>query len=292
MSQGRALILGAGGQLGTAFTALVGAAVPITRQGLDLATASSDEVQRLLRHYQPSVVVNCAAYTKVDKAESEEDLATAVNGHAAGRLAAACGENGIRFVTYSTDYVFNGEGNRPYLESHPTDPVNAYGRSKLVGEQAALAADKSALVIRTSWVLSATHGNFVTAILGRATRGEPLRVVNDQRGRPTVASDLARATLNALDKGAVGLLHLANEGEATWYELALEAVKKAGLDVGLISPCATEDYPTPARRPRYSVLGSELASDLALDPLPHWRRSIDDVVAGSQRLIRSSSWHA
>ena len=289
MTDRRTLIIGAGGQLGTAFRGLLENAVSITRQELDLVTASEDEILRLLRWHRPAYVINCAAYTNVDQAESEESLATEINGHAVGRLAGLCRVEGMRFVTYSTDYVFSGDGTRPYVESDPTDPVNAYGRSKLAGEGAALEANDSALIIRTSWVLSATHRNFVTAILTRAVRGEPLRVVNDQRGRPTIAADLACATLRALDRGVVGLLHLANEGEATWYELALEAVMKAGLDVSLVSPCATEDYPTPARRPRYSVLGSEVAADFALDPLPHWRSSIESVVVGSMRLIRSDA---
>lgn len=285
MADDPVLVIGAGGQLGTAFCRIVGNAVGVTRGELDLATASADEIFRLFDDVQPSVVINCAAYTAVDRAESEEELATEVNGHAVERLAAAAFRFGASFVTYSTDYVFDGKGQRPYLESHPTDPINAYGRSKLVGEHAALSIMPDALVVRTSWVLSATHRNFVTAILGRAVEGKALRVVDDQVGCPTVADDLAVGSLEALRAGASGLLHLTNRGETTWYRLAQVAVDKGGMDMSLVAPCTTEEYPTPAQRPSYSVLGSEVTGSLGLDPLPDWRESIDRVVAGSLGLI-------
>lgn len=281
------LIIGAGGQLGTAFTRLF-ETIPLTRAQLDLATASVDEMVSVIRAASPAAVINCAAYTKVDQAEEEEDLATEVNGRAVGRLAEASSALNLPLVTYSTDYVFNGRSRMPYVESDDTDPVNAYGRSKLVGERAAYEANPDALVIRTSWVLSPTHRNFVTAILSRAVKGEELRVVNDQQGCPTITDDLARATLDALEAGATGLLHLTNQGATTWFELARTAVERAGLDQALVTPCSTEEYPTPAPRPAYSVLGSEKAADLGLN-LPQWEDSIDGVVAGSLRLIRDGT---
>lgn len=282
------LIIGAGGQLGTAFTRLF-ETIPLTRAELDLATASVDEMVSVIRAASPAAVINCAAYTKVDQAEEEEDLATEVNGRAVGRLAEASSALNLPLVTYSTDYVFNGRSRMPYVESDDTDPINAYGRSKLVGERAAYEANPDALVIRTSWVLSPTHRNFVTAILSRAVKGEELRVVNDQQGCPTITDDLARATLDALEAGATGLLHLTNRGATTWFELARTAVERAGLDQTLVTPCPTEEYPTPAPRPAYSVLGSEKAADLGLIHLPHWEDSIDGVVAGSLRLIRDGT---
>ncbi|HEX2154316.1 MAG TPA: dTDP-4-dehydrorhamnose reductase [Acidimicrobiia bacterium] len=285
MSQRRVLIIGAGGQLGTAFAELLPDARRVTRERLDLAEASPADLGRLLHESGASVVINCAAYTNVDQAELEEALATQVNGWAVGRLAAVAAELDIRLITYSTDYVFDGQGQRPYLESDMTDPVNAYGRSKLVGEREALVTDASILVIRTSWVLSATHRNFVTAILSRARQGQPLKVVADQRGCPTIAADLAVATLAGLEAEATGLLHLTNRGETTWFDLARTAIEAADLDSSLVSPCPTEDYPTPARRPAYSVLGSEVAPKLGLEPLPHWTSSIESVVSGSMRLI-------
>lgn len=281
------LVIGAGGQAGTAFVNLLGNAIPLTRDALDLATADAGEVRRAIAVRRPSAVINCAAYTAVDKAESEETLATRVNGEAVGWLAEATAELDVPFLTFSTDYVFDGVAESPYLENHPTDPVSAYGRSKLVGEQAALGANPSVLIVRTSWVLSATHRNFVTAILSRAIQGEALKVVDDQIGRPTVADDLASAAWKAMELEVSGLLHLANQDQTTWYELARTAVEMAGFDPSQVSPCTSAEYPTPARRPAYSVLGSERAEPLGLEPLPHWRMSLDGVVAGSMRLLGS-----
>ncbi len=279
------LVLGASGQLGTAFSRLAPDATLVTRAELDLAVATGAEIRNLLAERSPSLVVNCAAYTAVDKAEEDEALATQVNGHAVGLLAQAAGKVGLPFVSYSTDYVFAGNATRPYVESDPTSPVNAYGRSKLVGEEAAFSANPNALIVRTSWVLSSTHRNFVTAILGRAVKGETLSVVNDQRGCPTVVDDLAAATLAAVEKGASGLLHLTNQGETTWFDLARTAVDMAGLDDDLVSPCPTSDYPTPAQRPAYSVLGSERVEKLGVTPLPRWVDSLESVVAGSLALL-------
>lgn len=284
---GRPLVLGATGQVGTAFTRLLRDATPVTRDRLDLATVTAADIDDLLGETDPSAVINCAAYTAVDRAEAEEDLATRINGHVVGWLAEVCARRGIPLLTYSTDYVFDGKGDRPYLESHPTDPINAYGRSKRVGEEAVMAAGGDALIVRTSWVLSATHRNFVTAILGRAADGKELTVVDDQVGCPTVADDLAAASWEALGAGATGLLHLTNRGETTWYQLARAAMEKSGMDLSLLTPCTTAEYPTPARRPAYSVLGSEVAGPLGLGPLPEWRRSIDRVVEGSLSLIGS-----
>lgn len=279
------LVVGAGGQVGTAFGRLLAKAVRLTRTELDLATAEGPEIKRAIAAHRPTAVINCAAYTAVDRAEDEEALATRVNGRAVGWMAEAAADLGIPFLTFSTDYVFDGLASTPYLESHPTRPINAYGRSKLTGEEAALEAHESTLVVRTSWVLSATHRNFVTAILGRAGRGEGLKVVDDQYGRPTIADDLALGAWRALVRGVTGVLHLANEGETTWFQLAQVAVDMAGLDAALVSPCPTSEYPTPALRPGYSVLGSERAGDLGLEPLPHWQNSLGPVVAGSLQLL-------
>jgi dTDP-4-dehydrorhamnose reductase len=221
------------------------------------------------------MVINCAAYTAVDRAEEEEDLATSINSTAVAVLAEWAAGRSRPFLSFSTDYVFDGLADQPYVEASPTNPVNAYGRSKLPGET--LAVSHGALVVRTSWVISGSHPNFVATILRKA-REQDLHVVDDQRGCPTVAADLARASYDALRSGVTGLLHLTNEGETTWYELARTSVGLAGLDPSRISSCATEDYPTPARRPAYSVLASERLEDLGLEPLPHWRTSIWDVV--------------
>lgn len=270
-------VTGANGQLGTAFRTLLPDATFLTRSHLDLSRPES--IPEVLDRLGPELVLNCAAYTAVDRAEEEEDLATAVNGRSVGEMARWCAGHGARFVTYSTDYVFDGTAVEPYVESSATDPVNAYGRSKLVGEQATLEAGGEALVVRTSWVISGTHPNFVATMLRLAPERE-LRVVDDQWGCPTIAPDLARATLDALDGGATGILHLTNTGPTTWYRLAREALRRAGIPDGRLTPCTTADYPTPAARPAYSVLGSERRSELGIPDLPEWQRSLDGVVRG------------
>lgn len=271
------LVLGAGGQLGSAFVRTVDSTVPLTRGDLDLASVREEEVDRILDRVRPTHVVNCAAFTAVDRAEEEEDLATTINGSAVAVLARASATRGVPFVTYSTDYVFPGDGVRPYVESDPVAPVNAYGRSKLVGEQAALEAGEDVLVIRTSWVISGTHPNFVATMLRLGSEGRSLQVVDDQWGHPSIVDDLVAGTMALLEAEARGVVHLTNTGETTWYRLAGAALESAGID-GELRPCTTEEYPTPAARPAYSVLGSERLPALGVDPLPDWRDSLPDVV--------------
>jgi dTDP-4-dehydrorhamnose reductase len=247
--------------------------IEVSRSDLDLSR--TDDIAPVLDELDPEMVINCAAYTAVDRAEEEEGLATLINTAAVGAIAAWAGNLSRPMVTFSTDYVFDGFADEPYVESSPTNPINAYGRSKLLGES--LAVEHGALVVRTSWVISGSHPNFVATILGKL-KEQDLRVVDDQRGCPTVAADLARASYKALQSGVTGLLHLTNQGETTWYELARTSVGLAELDPSRLSPCETVDYPTPARRPAYSVLASERLEDLGLEPLPHWRESIGDLV--------------
>ncbi len=274
----RVVLLGASGQVGSAILRRLETAETLDRSQMDLSVITIDSAYRLISALESSVIINCAAYTAVDRAEDEQDIAGQVNGAAVGILAAVAADLNIPFVTYSTDYVFNGRGNRPYLESSPTDPVNAYGRSKLLGERLALEANPKALVIRTSWVISGTHPNFVATMVRLASEGRPLQVVDDQHGCPTVAGDLAEATLEAIRLGVTGVLHLTNQGATTWFDLARSAVQLAGLSPNLISPCSTDQYPTRAQRPAYSVLGSERVDELGLSLLPYWRDSLPDVV--------------
>jgi len=272
------LVTGAAGQVGTALMRLRPDARFIDLPDLDLT--DPEATTGFLDDLAPGAIINAAAYTAVDRAEEQEELATAVNGSAVGTLAAYADRAGIPFVTYSTDYVFAGTGSVPYLESSPTDPINAYGRSKLVGERAA-AQYPGSLIIRTSWLVSGTHPNFIATMLRLAAERE-LRVVDDQWGCPTMAADLAAATLQALDTGAAGYLHLTNQGPTTWFRFARAAVTLAGIDPDQISPCSTEEYPTPAARPAYSVMASERMSELGIEALPAWEESLPAVVAQLQ----------
>ena len=271
------LIVGTSGQLGTAYRALLPDARYIDVDEFDLSRPG--DLPAILDTLAPDGIINCAAYTAVDRAEEDEALATLINGDSVGVMAGWAGAAGVPFVTYSTDYVFPGDGSEPYVESSPTDPVNAYGRSKLVGEEAALAANPACLIIRTSWLVSGTHPNFVATMIKLAAE-RSLTVVDDQYGCPTMVDDLAATTLAAMDAGASGRLHLTNQGVTTWFEFARESVRLAGIDQDQIAPCSTDDYPTPARRPAYSVMASEHLVDLGLDPLPRWKDSLPAVVAG------------
>lgn len=277
------LVTGASGQVGTAFREVLPDATFLTRLELDLGDTTS--IPGVLESYRPSAVINCAAYTDVDRAENEEEHATIINGEAVGILVQACADLAIPFVTFSTDYVFDGRATVPYLESDSVNPVGAYGRSKLLGEQLALERHSDTLVVRTSWVISGTHDNFVSTMLRLARRGRRFKVVDDQYGRPTIAGDVAAATLAALTDGLRGIVHLANMGETTWRGLATAAVQLAGLDPSLVEPCMTEEYPTAAVRPLYSVLGTE-RTDAPV--LPHWRDSLSPLVAEQVKRTRGS----
>jgi dTDP-4-dehydrorhamnose reductase len=270
-----AVILGAGGMLGRALRKELPDALPLTRAELDvtdaaaIASAIGDGV---------SVVFNAAADTKVDDAENGPRHLS-VNGEAVGALARRCAEVGARFVHVSTDYVFNGKGTRPYRETDPTDPVNAYGRGKLAGEELALKAGGSALVVRTSWIFGAGGVNFVDTILKAAESGKrELSVVADQTGRPTYATDLAAALVHLARREASGIVHFANSGEATWYELAREALRVAGFEDVIVHPCTSAQFPRPARRPAYSVLDTGLYDGLAGRRPRPWKAAVLDYV--------------
>lgn len=253
------VVTGANGQLGTAFSKfLPDDSVFLARADLDLADLGS--IVSTISMLEPTMVINCAAYTAVDLAEANEDTADRVNAYAVGELARVCRDLDVQFVTFSTDYVFDGEKDRAYVESDEPNPSNAYGRSKLRGELLAMDANPDALVVRTSWLLSGTHPNFARTMLRLLKEGD-VSVVNDQIGRPTLVDDLAPATLEVLDRGLSGVVHLANEGVTTWYELARQIADIARIDKERVHACTTADYPTPAARPANSVLDSERVSN-------------------------------
>lgn len=272
------VVLGADGMLGRAWMELLearglearGALYP----GFDLKDPSSVEstVSGELR-----AVINCAAYTDVDGAEEHEAEATELNGHAVGRLVARCDAIGVPLVHYSTDYVFDGETrDAPYPTDHPTAPLNAYGRSKLVGEAHVRGSDGPHLLIRTSWLYAPWGENFVRTIARLARERDELRVVNDQRGRPTSAEHLAWLSLGLLEQEKRGVFHGTDGGECTWFDFAT-AIAEEVRPACRVLPCGSEEFPRPAKRPAYSVLDLS-ETEAALGPMRSWRENLTDVL--------------
>lgn len=249
------LLLGSRGMLGRELHALYPGAVAVDRAEVDVTDPAA-----LAEVLVPGValVLNAAADTRVDLAETDASHLL-VNAEAPGAIARRCAEVGARLVHVSTDYVFDGRGTRPYREDDPVDPVNAYGRGKLRGEEGVLGSGAHALVVRTSWLFGLHGPNFVDAILREAEAGKrELSVVSDQTGRPTYARDLARAIASLARTPLRGVVHFANSVETTWFGFAVEALRRAGHGDVLVRPCPTSAYPRPARRPVYSVLDTSL----------------------------------
>lgn len=219
-------------------------------------------------------VVNCAAYTAVDKAETDSDQAMLVNGIGAGYVARACAMYGVKLLHIGSDFVFDGSKKTPYEESDPPNPLGAYGRSKRQGEETVLGSGAQALLVRTAWLFGPYGASFPRTILRAARAGKPLRVVADQTGSPTYTGDLARTLVDLIERNAFpGIYHAAGPEAMTWCDLARKTVCAAGLDVS-VEPIATEDWPTPSRRPQYSVLGGQKVHDIGIAPM----RPIDDAL--------------
>lgn len=266
------LVTGAGGLLGSevmAVAADVGhEATGLTRADLDVTDALATRLALVAN--APRAVVHCAAYTAVDGAEAEPELAMYVNRDGANNVARAAAAVGAVMVYVSTDFVFDGESEKPYLPGDTPNPLGAYGRSKLEGERVVAASGAAHLVVRTSWLYGGGGSNFVTAVLDRAADGQALRVVGDQRGRPTWSRSLARTLIDLLDGGARGIWHAADRGDTTWYDLAVEALRLRRLDVP-VERVATEEWGAPAPRPRFSVLditAAEAFLDRRMTPWP------------------------
>lgn len=276
------LVTGRDGQVGYELTQRLGSDAGVTATGrADLDLADADAVRRVVRETRPEVILNAAAYTAVDKAEAEPEVAMRVNGTAPGVLAAEARRLGALLVHYSTDYVFDGEKASPYVEEDATNPINVYGRTKLEGERAVLGVGCRYLILRTSWVYGPRGRNFLLTILRRASKGERLRVVGDQHGRPTSSGLLAEVTLRCLQRGAEGLYHVAGSGATTWFEFARAIVGAKGLAAG-VDEIPSSEYPTPARRPRNSVLDT-LKLERTLEwTLPGWRDGLRTLVAQAQ----------
>ncbi len=248
--------------------------VALSRSDLDIT--DSRLVSAAVAEHAPDVVVNCAAYTRVDQAEREESLANAINGSAVELLAAAANEAGALLVQVSTDFVFDGAKRAPYEINDPTDPLSVYGRSKLLGEFAARHARKH-LIVRTSWLFGVHGPNFVEAVRAQIRKGtNPLRVVSDQRGRPTYTPHVARAIIRLVLQDARGVVHYADADECSWFDFACAIAAGSGVTV---QPVATEDVPRPARRPPYSVLSTERYERLTGVSPESWREGLREYLS-------------
>ena len=278
------LVTGANGQLGKElreFSSL--------HTGLEFVFLSREDLPihqfELVRNYfntlKPAYCINCAAYTAVDKAESEKDLAFLINGEAVGVLAAICKEHNTKFIHISTDYVFNGDAGYPYTENFPTDPINVYGASKLEGEKQALQLDPACIIIRTSWVYSSFGKNFVKTMMKLMSEKDEIKVIKDQLGSPTNAADLAETIFNIIALCHLqiydwkpGIYNFTNEGIISWYDFA-KAIKEITNSPCDVKPISTKEYPTPAKRPAYSVLDKTKIQNTFGIQLKDWKKSLE-----------------
>ena len=277
------LITGANGQLGTELRTLLdkefpGQALYTDRDELDLTNAKA--VEAYVTNNDVTHIVNCAAYTAVDKAEEEKMLCAAINTDAVKNLAVAADAVGAKIIHISTDYVFDGTNHRPYRESDKVNPISQYGTTKRKGETLLLALAPEAIIIRTAWLYSPHGKNFVKTMLRLADTQPEIRVVCDQIGTPTYALDLARAVVAILKshQWVPGIYHFTDEGAASWYDFAKAILRIAGKKTP-VTPIPSEDFPTPAARPAYSILDrSRITATYGVD-IPHWEEALADCMA-------------
>lgn len=274
------LITGANGQLGREMRRLLDGDRrfnPIYTDIEELDITDSMAVERMLGSLSLDYIVNCAAYTAVDRAEDDEETAALINARAVEVLATAAARRGVRMIHVSTDYVFDGEGNRPYREDDSTHPVSAYGRTKLAGEQALQRIlPQQSVILRTAWLYSQHGKNFVKTMLELGRTRSQLRVVYDQVGSPTLATDLAHAivTVMGCPEWHPGIFHYCNEGAVSWYDFTKAIHRLAGITTCDVQPCLSHEFPTKAHRPAYSVLDKSQFKQTFGVTIPHWEESL------------------
>ena len=246
----------------------------------EMDITNKELVNEKINSLKPDYLINCAAYTAVDKAETEKDIAFAINRDGVSNLATACTENNVLFIHISTDYVFDGETKEPYKEDSPVKPANIYGISKLQGEQEALKNNPEVIIIRTAWVYSAYGSNFVKTMLRLMKTKPEINVVADQFGSPTYAHDLAEVILQIISSGkwTPGIYHYTNNGIISWFDFASEVKNLSNLSCSIL-PITTEQYPTPARRPKYSVLDKTKMRQTFGIELKDWKESLKECLA-------------
>ena len=277
------LITGANGQLGNEMRVLSEANKEYTYFFTDVAEldiCNEQAVMDFVKANDINVIVNCAAYTAVDKAEENVELCTKLNADAVGYLAKAAEANGAEFVQISTDYVFDGTAHIPYQETEPTCPNSVYGSTKLAGEQNALTLCSRSMVIRTAWLYSTFGNNFVKTMIRLGKERDTVGVIFDQVGTPTYARDLARAIFAAIRQGVVpGVYHFSNEGVCSWYDFTKAIHRIAGITDCKVNPLHTEEYPTPAKRPHYSVLDKTKIKNIYHIEIPYWMDSLQECIS-------------
>jgi dTDP-4-dehydrorhamnose reductase len=287
----RTLITGGGGQLASDLEELLGERGQVwSRSREELDITDDEAVAAAMSSFAPTVVYNCAAYHNVDVCEDTEDRAFAVNARAVKRLAQRCTEQGTRLVHLSTNYVFDGSGERPWTEEDLPRPRSIYALSKLAGEHAALAYAADALVVRTGGLYgehgsASKGGNFVVRMITRARETNALRMVADQRLSPTATADLAAALVQASDRGVGGLLHLTNAGACSWYEFTVAIMEEAGIEVPIEAVTTSGGG---ADRPLNGVLSCARAEAAGLGPLPHWRDALRRYLAATEQLAAAA----
>ena len=277
------LITGANGQLGNEMRVLSAEHPEYTYFFTDVAELDICDEQAVLDFVKTNdiqVIVNCAAYTAVDKAEENVELCTKLNADAVGYLARAAEVNQAEFIQISTDYVFDGTAHVPYNETEPTCPNSVYGRTKLAGEQHALTYCTRAMIIRTAWLYSTFGNNFVKTMIRLGKERDSLGVIFDQIGTPTYARDLARAIYAVIGQGVVpGIYHFSNEGVCSWYDFTKAIHRLAGITACQVKPLHTEEYPTPAKRPHYSVLDKTKIKKVYKIEISYWEESLQKCIS-------------
>lgn len=275
----RVFVTGAEGMVGAELVRTLGSGFAVTSADLsDFDITDRAATVDAVAEAAPEVVVNCAAYTNVDGAEAHRSEAVAVNATGAGHVAEAAAAVGARVIQLSTDYVFDGKSSRPYLEDDAPNPINAYGETKLEGERAVAAANRDHLIVRTAWLYGHGGPNFVETILRAASRGDDLRVVDDQTGSPTNVRDLCGVLKELIATGATGVVNATNADVCTWYAFAREIVRLAGLDVD-VAPVSSLEFTRPAARPASSVLSLDRLTELIGWTPRSWRDALAEYMA-------------
>lgn len=282
------LVTGSNGQLGNEMRTLASGSanrwlftdVTVVEgvETIPLDITDKDAVESICSDYSIDCIVNCAAYTNVDKAEDEEKLAYRINAYAVGLLAEAVAARGALLIHISTDYVFKGINVRPYIEDQPTDPLGVYGRTKLAGEKALCESGCRFIILRTAWLYSPYGNNFVKTIRRLTSERDSINVVFDQVGSPTYAADLAFAIFDIIEndksQGCEGIYHFSNEGVCSWYDFAVATARLSGNDRCVISPCHSDEFPSKVRRPAFSVLDKTKYKKTFNRTVPYWYDSL------------------